>query len=156
MMVGNKPVAVQVPLIRPLEAADRAAWEPLWSGYLIFYQVELAPGVTATTWRRLLDPAEDMHGLCAVNAAGELVGFVHYLFHRVTWSITDRCYLEDLYVAEQARGIGVGRALIEAVYTAGDARGADQVYWLTQEFNTTARRLYDRVGQWTPFIKYRR
>ena len=30
------------------------------------------------------------------------------------------------------------------------------VYWLTQEFNATARRLYDRVGRATPFIKYRR
>lgn len=142
--------------IRPLEEADRPAWEVLWNGYLIFYRVELTAKVTETTWRRLLDHDRDMYGLGALNAAGELVGFVHYLFHPVTWSITDRCYLEDLYVSEQERGTGVGRALIEAVYAAGDARGADQVYWLTQESNAAARRLYDRVGQLTPFVKYRR
>ncbi len=143
-------------LIRPLAAMDRAAWERLWSGYLEFYHVELAPEITETTWRRLLDPNMDMHGLCALNEAGEMVGLVHYLFHPVTWSIADRCYLEDLYVCEAARGTGLGRALIEAVYAASDARGADQVYWLTEDINATARRLYDRIGRLTPFIKYQR
>jgi GNAT superfamily N-acetyltransferase len=95
-----------------------------------------------------------MHCLVAENDAGEMVGIVHYLCHRVTWVVADRCYLEDLFVAESARGIGAGRALIEAVYAAADARGADQVYWLTQESNEEDRRLYDRVGRLTLFIKY--
>ena len=50
----------------------------------------------------------------------------------------------------------MGRALIEAVYQAADAAGAPGVYWLTQDFNTDARRLYDRIGVLTPFIKYSR
>ena len=143
-------------LIRPLAAADRPAWGPLWQGYLDFYRTELSDDVTEITWARLLDPAEDMHCLVAEDAAGEMIGIVHYLYHRVTWAIADRCYLEDLYVAETARGAGAGRALIEAVYAAADKRGADQVYWLTQDFNEAGRRLYDRVGRLTPFIKYQR
>lgn len=143
-------------LIRPLAAADRQAWGPLWQGYLDFYRTELAAEVTYITWARLLDPAEDMHCLVAEAAAGEMIGIVHYLYHRVTWAIADRCYLEDLFVAETARGAGAGRALIEAVYAAADKRGADQVYWLTQDFNEAGRRLYDRVGRLTPFIKYQR
>ena len=87
---------------------------------------------------------------------GRLVGIVHYLFHPVTWAIADRCYLEDLFVSPEARGSGAGRALIEAVYRAADAAGADQVYWLTAQSNKTAQLLYDRIGQRTPFIKYRR
>lgn len=142
--------------VRPLDETDRAAWQSLWDGYLRFYRVELAAEVTETAWRRLLDPAEDIHGLCAVGADGALVGIVHFLFHRVTWAIADRCYLEDLYVAGEARGGGVGRALIEAVYVRADARGSDQVYWLTQDFNETARRLYDRIGRKSDFIKYQR
>ena len=142
--------------IRPLAAGDRDAWAPLWQGYLDFYETELAGEVTDVTWNRLLDPAEDMHCLVAEDSAGSLIGIVHYLYHRVTWAVEDRCYLEDLYVAEAARGAGAGRALIEAVYSAADERGADQVYWLTQDFNEAGRRLYDRVGQVTPFIKYRR
>ena len=143
-------------LIRPLAAADRLALGPLWQGYLDFYRTELSDDVTEITWARLLDPAEDMHCLVAEDAAGEMIGIVHYLYHRVTWAIADRCYLEDLYVAETARGAGAGRALIEAVYAAADKRGADQVYWLTQDFNEAGRRLYDRVGRLTPFIKYQR
>lgn len=81
---------------------------------------------------------------------------MHYLFYPVTWAPGPRCYLEDLFTASEARGQGVGRALIEAVYAATDARGADQVYWLTLEFNSTARRLYDQVASATPFMNYRR
>ncbi len=142
--------------IRPLTEDDRAAWEKLWQGYLAFYEVALADDITEATWRRLLDPDEDMYCLCAVNGSGAIIGIVHYLYHRVTWAIADRCYLEDLYVTDAARGAGAGRALIEAVYAAADQRGADQVYWLTQDFNETARKLYDRIGSVTPFIKYRR
>ena len=143
-------------LIRPLAAADRQACGPLWQGYLDFYRTELTAEVTDITWARLLDPAEGMHCLVAETAAGEMIGIVHYLYHRVTWAIADRCYLEDLFVAETARGAGAGRALIEAVYAAADKRGSDQVYWLTQDFNEAGRRLYDRVGRLTPFIKYQR
>lgn len=142
--------------IRPLTSADRAAWNPLWQGYLDFYKTELTPDITETTWNRLLDPAEDMFCLVAENEDGEMIGIVHFLYHRVTWAVEDRCYLEDLFVAASARGTGAGRALIEAVYAAADERGADQVYWLTQEFNAEGRRLYDRVGRLTPFIKYQR
>jgi len=142
--------------VRPLNVADREAWGPLWQGYLEFYKTELAPEITDVTWSRLLDPAEGMHSLITENESGEMIGIVHYLYHRVTWAVADRYHLEDRFVAEAARGTGAGRALIEAVYAAADARGADQVYWLTQNFNTDGRRLYDRVGRVTPFIKYQR
>ena len=142
--------------IRPLRPGDREQWDPLWQGYLAFYEKTLLPDVTETTWRRLLDPALDMHGLCAVNEAGRMTGIVHYLYHPVTWSIAPRCYLEDLFVADDARGSGTGRKLIEAVYAQADARGADQVYWLTQDSNAVARALYERIGRLTPFIKYQR
>ena len=97
----------------------------------------------------------DYHGLLAV-ADGRPVGLVHYVFHRHGWQIEDVCYLQDLYVDPEVRGTGAGRRLIEAVYAAADAAGRPSVYWLTQSFNATARRLYDRVGTETPFIKYRR
>ena len=108
------------------------------------------------TWQRITDPAGTIHGLGGFDAKGNLIGIVHYLFHPVTWAISNRCYLEDLFVTPAARGTGAGRALIEAVYRAADEVGADQVYWLTAHSNATARKLYDRVAQVTPFIKYRR
>jgi GNAT superfamily N-acetyltransferase len=142
--------------VRPLASDDREQWLGLWQGYLAFYESDVPASVTDLTWNRLLDPEAPIHGLCAAATDGRILGIVHYLFHPVTWAAGPRCYLEDLFTSADARGRGVGRALIEAVYAAADARGADQVYWLTQEFNATARRLYDQVATATPFIKYRR
>jgi GNAT superfamily N-acetyltransferase len=142
--------------IRNLTPADHAQWLALWRGYLAFYESDIPDAVTNLTWQRILDPEAPIHALCAATPEGKLLGIVHYLFHPVTWAAGPRCYLEDLFTAPEARGQGAGRALIEAVYAAADARGADQVYWLTQDFNATARRLYDQVATATPFIKYRR
>jgi GNAT superfamily N-acetyltransferase len=142
--------------IRTLQPNDRPQWDALWRGYLEFYKSDVPAEVTELTWRRLLDPEAPILGFCAAEPDGKLLGIVHYLFHPVTWAAGPRCYLEDLFTAPDARGRGVGKALIEAVYAAADARGADQVYWLTQEFNATARSLYDQVATATPFIKYRR
>lgn len=143
-------------IIRDARAGDRAQWDELWAGYLTFYESTLAPDVTDTTWRRLLDPAEPMQALVAEDESGALIGFTHVVFHRGTWSVGDFCYLEDLFVAPTARKQGAARALIEAVYTLADQRGAGRVYWLTHESNTTARALYDQVAQNRGFIQYRR
>jgi GNAT superfamily N-acetyltransferase len=143
------------PSIRPLRPDDRTAWEPLWQGYLTFYEASLSPETTDTTWARLHDPAEPMHGLVAL-LDGEVVGIVHYLFHRSTWTVGNYCYLQDLFTAEAARGRGIGRALIEAVHERAEAEGASRVYWLTHETNATARALYDKVAHRTGFIQYKR
>ncbi len=141
--------------VRPLVPDDRAAWEPLWQGYLAFYRTTLKPGVTDTIWARFHDPAEPVFALGAF-ADGRLVGFVHYLFHRGTWSVSDRCYLEDLFVAEGARRLGAGRALITAVVEAARAGGSDRVYWHTDETNRTARSLYDKLAVYSGMIQYRK
>ena len=142
--------------IRPLAPDDRSAWAPLWEGYNRFYERTIPAEVTEVTWARLMAPDEDPRGFVAVDGDGRLVGFTHYLFHLSTAQVGPVCYLQDLFVSPDVRGSGAGRALIEAVYEAADAAGAEQVYWLTQTFNETARRLYDRVASVTPFIKYRR
>ena len=141
--------------IRPLRPDEREAWEPLWAGYLEFYDATVAPEVTGETWRRLHDPTEPMHVLGAY-VDGRLIGIVHYLFHRSTWTVGDYCYLQDLFTVPDARGLGAGRALIEAVYDAARVAGASRVYWLTHESNSTARVLYDKVADRPGFIQYRR
>jgi GNAT superfamily N-acetyltransferase len=141
--------------IRPLGDTDRPAWEPLWAGYLTFYGASLAPEVTDTTWARLMDPAEPMHALGCLDGE-RLVGIVHYIFHRSTWTTGNYCYLQDLFTDEAARGRGAGRALIEAVYERATAAGASRVYWLTQEGNATARALYDKLADRSGFIQYRK
>ena len=140
--------------IRPLRPNERQSWEPLWQGYLAFYNSAVTREVTDTTWSRLHDPAEPMHVLGAF-LDGKLVGIVHYLFHRSTWTTGDYCYLQDLFTAPEARGQGAGRALIEAVYDRAKVAGASRVYWLTQDSNATARALYDTLADQPGFIQYR-
>ncbi|MFP7673287.1 GNAT family N-acetyltransferase [Marivita sp. S0852] len=143
-------------IVRDLRATDYNAWCVLWRAYLAFYETSLTQDVYDSTFERLLgDDPQDFTGLVA-EKDGKPVGLTHFLFHRHCWKIENTCYLQDLYASEDARGLGVGRALIEAVYTRADAAGAPSVYWLTQEFNHTARQLYDRIGTVTPFIKYQR
>lgn len=141
--------------VRPLRPDQRAAWEPLWQGYLRFYKTSVPPEVTETTWARLHQEDEPMHGLGAFRAEA-LVGIVHYVFHLSTWTIGPYCYLQDLFTAEEARGVGAGRALIEAVYARARDAGASRVYWLTHETNSAAQALYDRLADRPGFIQYRR
>ncbi|MCL4189913.1 MAG: GNAT family N-acetyltransferase [Rhodobacteraceae bacterium] len=142
------------PDLRAPAAADRAAWEDLWSRYLAFYDTRLPGAVHDATFARLLAPGPDgPFGLIAWQG-GRPVGLVHWLYHLHCWRIDRACYLQDLFVDEAARGGGVGRALIGAVCAAADAAGAPGVYWLTQENNTRARALYDRVARLTPFVRY--
>jgi len=142
--------------IRALRPEDEPAWRRLWTGYLEFYETSVSDEVYAGSFARLLsEAAQEFHGRIAL-VDGVPSGIVHYLFHRHMWKIENACYLQDLYVAAEARGTGLGRALIERVYAEADAAGAPAVWWLTQDFNHEARRLYDRIGVKTPFIRYNR
>jgi len=142
-------------VVRALRPDERGAWEPFWQAYLTFYESSVSPETTDALWNRLHDDSEAMFVLGAF-CDGELIGIVHYLFHRSSWTIADYCYLQDLYVSEEARGLGAGRALIEAVELAAREKGASRVYWLTKEDNHTARALYDKLADRSGFIQYRK
>lgn len=142
-------------LIRPIGPDERAAWEPLWSGYLTFYDSVLPQQATDIAWQRMHDPAEPMHGLGAY-AGDTLIGIAHYLFHRSFWTVGDYCYLQDLFVAEAARGKGAGRALIRAVEAEARRAGASRIHWLTMENNHAARALYETLAERSGFIQYRK
>jgi GNAT superfamily N-acetyltransferase len=142
-------------VIRRIGSEERGAWEPLWKAYQVFYAVELSETANDTAWRRLHDPAEPMHGLGAY-VDGRMGGIAHYLFHRSFWSVGDYCYLQDLFVAPDARKLGLARALIAAVEAEAREAGASRLHWLTQDHNQTARALYDQVAERSGFIQYRK
>lgn len=143
-------------IVRALRAEDESVWRELWKAYLAFYDSSLPDEIYTSTFARLLGSDPRDFSAQVAECDGQVVGLVHYLFHRHAWKVEEVCYLQDLYADPSVRGTGVGRALIQAVYDAADAQGAPTVYWLTQEFNDTARQLYDRIGVATPFIKYQR
>jgi GNAT superfamily N-acetyltransferase len=152
------PLADNV-VVRPVTRADHDRWLPLWDGYNAFYGREgstaLPSDITAMTWSRFFDAYEPVHALVA-ESDGQLLGIVHYLFHRSTISVAPNCYLQDLFTDAATRGRGVGRALIEAVYARAKEAGCPRVYWLTHETNATARMLYDSVAENSGFIVYRK
>jgi len=140
-------------IVRPLKADERDAWEPLWKGYQDYYQTNL-DDVTDSLWERLMNDDPDGPTCLVAEENGQLLGLVQYLYHGSTWSPKQRIYLHDLYTIPASRGKGVGRKLIESVYSEAAKRDCEQVYWLTQDFNEDGRRLYDKVANLTPFIKY--
>lgn len=145
--------------IRPVAKDDYAQWLPLWDGYNAFYgrsgPTALDPAITRTTWARFFDANEPVHALVA-EEGGRLIGLAHYLYHRSTTAVGPSCYMQDLFTANEARGRGVGRMLIEAVYAAARANGAPRVYWQTHETNAAAMRLYDQVAEKSGFLVYRK
>ncbi|RWL75852.1 MAG: GNAT family N-acetyltransferase [Mesorhizobium sp.] len=145
--------------VRPVTRQDYEQWLPLWDGYNAFYgrtgPTALAGEITQMTWSRFFDAYEPVHALVA-ERGGCLLGLVHYLYHRSTTSIAPSCYLQDLFTTQAARGQGVGRALIEDVYERAREAGANRVYWLTHETNHTAMQLYDRIGNRSGFVVYRK
>ncbi|MBY6157117.1 GNAT family N-acetyltransferase [Pseudooceanicola nitratireducens] len=150
------PAETESLTIRPLDRADRAEWGRLWQGYLKFYKTELPQAQYDLTFERMLsgEPGE-FQGFLAL-LGDRPVGLVHYLFHRHGWKAEPVCYLQDLYADPEVRGRGIGAALITAVYAAADDAGAPTVYWMTQEDNAQARKLYDQIAGVTDFIKYQR
>lgn len=140
--------------IRPIAESDHADWKRLWSAYLDFYETKLPDEVFDTSWKRLFAEGDfEPRGFIAL-LDGKPVGLVHYMFHRSMWSTEGNCYLQDLYTAAEARGKGVGAALIGAARQAAAERGVANVYWMTHETNRTAQALYDRVARRTGFIEY--
>jgi GNAT superfamily N-acetyltransferase len=140
-------------IVRPLRVEDREQWQPLWDGYNLFYERPNFPAeITEISWARFFDPEEEMFAAVA-ELEGRVVGLVHYLYHRSTTTIEKVCYLQDLFATPDARGIGVGGALIDHVYEEAARAGLRRVYWQTHEDNP-ARKLYDQKAELSPFRRY--
>jgi GNAT superfamily N-acetyltransferase len=153
--------------VRAVGPHDFGAWLPLWQGYNAFYGRTDVTGdaITAITWQRLLDPAEPVHCLVAETVADDagsvrlpgrqLLGIAHSIYHRNTGMVGPVCYLQDLFTAPEARGAGIGRALISSVYAAAHAAGCERVYWQTGHTNSAAMQLYDKVATRLDVYVYR-
>jgi GNAT superfamily N-acetyltransferase len=143
--------------VRPVQREDYSQWRPLWDGYNAFYgrsaETALAEPITAATWERFFDASEPVHAFVATDGE-QIVGIVHYLFHRSTTRLHDVCYLQDLFTVSAVRGRGIGRQLIEAVYAAAQTAGSSRVYWTTHTSNAAGRALYDKMAKHLGFIVY--
>lgn len=142
--------------IRTIQPDDYDQWHGLWTDYLEFYNTSVPDAIYRTTFDRLLSADCPAQQALVAEQDGTLGGLVHFIYHPHNWKIENVCYLQDLYVSDRLQGGGIGRQLIEAVYDAADAAGCPSVYWLTQDFNTKARYLYDNIAKLDPFVRYSR
>jgi GNAT superfamily N-acetyltransferase len=140
--------------VRDATPSDEGDFLRLWQGFLDGYGIALDPEVTAFTWTRLMDPANPLTARFAV-LDGVPQGFAIHQHHPSTWVMGDDGYLEDLFVAPEARGRGLGRALIEDLVAIARQNGWRRLYWLTEIENATARRLYDQFCDNDGHIRYR-
>ncbi|MDB5990508.1 MAG: family acetyltransferase [Herbaspirillum sp.] len=143
--------------IRDAREQDEVVWRTLWAGYTAFYETQVAEEVTARTWARILDPASPIFCTLAELDDGDgerIVGFAVCVLHEGTWSTQPVCYLEDLFVAPEQRGAGIGRAIINDLCQRGGAAGWAQLYWSTHR-NNPGRKLYDEFTQADESVRYR-
>jgi GNAT superfamily N-acetyltransferase len=140
--------------IRDAQASDEAGWRSLWAAHFEFHKTGIAPEVTDSTWRRILDPQSTV-AMRVANLDGALAGYAIYFAHPSTWVMADDCYLEDLYTDERFRGRGVGRALMDDLIALARKNGWSHLYWHTHERNAGARRLYDQFVKADGSVRYR-
>ena len=139
--------------VRQIQAGDKPAWQELFFAYLKFYETSPSDVNSELLWDRLTNPEPQIQALVA-EANGVVIGIAHFHYQLSTWSDTSYCYLEDLYVAEDARENGVAKALIQQVQELAIKQGCTELFWITKESNTTARKLYDKVANLSDFVRY--
>lgn len=140
-------------MIRKAEPRDESSWRVLFDEYNRFYGREPREDVTRYTWKRVLDAACPVHALVA-EKDGKVVGIPNYVVHENTTQLLPSCYLQDMIVADEARGEGVGRRLIEWLLAEMKPQGWSRVYWNTRENNYRARMLYDKFAPQSGFVRY--
>ncbi len=139
--------------VRQIQVGDKSAWQELYFDYLKFYETSPSDVNSELLWDRLTNSKPQIQALVA-ESNGVVIGIVHFHYQLSTWSDTSYCYLEDLYVAEGARGKGAARALIQEVHELAIKQGCTELFWITKESNTTARKLYDKVANLSDFVRY--
>lgn len=141
--------------IRPIAADDHEAWRELFTAYGVFYKTEFTPAILDAVWALILDPGSGVDGLVADDDHGDVVGLAHYHSYPDTFTGGRDWYLDDLYVTEEARGLGAATALIQHLTALARAAGSGgTLSWITDVDNHRAQRVYDRLAKRTAWVTY--
>ena len=139
--------------IRAPVSKDRNVWGALYAAYAEFYQVPQTDEMRDLVWGWVMDPSHEVECRLAL-LDGRAVGLAHFRPFARPLAAATGGFLDDLFVAPEARGSGAAEALIRAVEAEGRARGWGVIRWITGEDNTRARALYDRVAESTRWVTY--
>ena len=142
--------------VRAVAATDEPQWRDLFGAYREFYAMTPDPAVVSRVWTWITDTAHETTALVAVDKGGVIGGIAHIRRFARPSSGTTGLWLDDLFTRSDLRGSGVGRALLDAVAAIAADEQLSVVRWITDESNTTARRLYDTVATATKWVTYDR
>lgn len=141
--------------VRYAIAEDQKDWVAMWRKFL--HDKPDEPGDRTTeekNWSRIMDTTNPLRCLVGIDANGNKVGFILFVVFPFTWSVLDVCYLEDLFVAPEARRKGYARALIDALAEVGRKENWYKIFWMTEADNQPAQRLYDTVARRMDYLRY--
>lgn len=140
-------------VVRPVTPGDLAEWRELYRGYREFYKVTPSDQAIDTVWSWLHDASHETRGLVA-ERDGHLLGLAHFRTFARPLSASHGLFLDDLFTSADARGLGVGSALLVRLAEIARDEQATVVRWITAADNDTARSLYDKVATQTPWVTY--
>jgi GNAT superfamily N-acetyltransferase len=141
--------------VRPAKAEDEPAFLEMWRDFVSTAPDE--PGnhtMGEKNWERVMDTTRGLQCIVAVDSGGAPVGFTLFLTFPFTWSRGDACYLQDIFVRNEARGKGAARAMIEHLRQLGLEAGWFKIFWMTQPDNHAAQRLYEKVAKRMDYLRY--
>lgn len=141
--------------IRDIREGDRQAWRGLFVDYGVFYETHFPDAVLDGVWAWLMNAEADVCAVVAVDGDA-VVGFAHYRRQPDTFTAGPGWFLDDLFVAPEARGTGAGQALVDAVAERAASDGGGTLRWITAADNATAQRVYDRIATRTSWVTYER
>ena len=148
--MNMKPVSVEFKA--PSEDL-KAAWRALYDGYATFYERILTDEIAETVWSWITDPNHELDALIIV-AKGRPIGLAHYRRMPSPLRGGDIGFLDDLFIAPEARGDRIGERIFERLREIASERGWTLVRWVTADDNYRARSLYDRVATKTTWNMY--
>ena len=134
------------PRIEPITTEQLEQLLPMIAEYQRFYEVEkIDKERNREFFARFVAPSENGMLLGAWRE-DDLIGYACLYWHFTSLVPAETVLMNDLFVAAEARGKGVGRALIDASADISRQRGAHHLEWATAPDNKTAQRLYDSTG----------
>lgn len=140
--------------VAPPTPEEKPAWKALFIGYRRFYEMPDDDAVVETVWEWVCDPDHPTECLLARDADGTPIGLAHFRDLPRPLSGTLAGFLDDLFVAEDARGRGAADALVGAIAEIGRTRSWSWLRWFTAEDNYRGRGFYDRIASATPWKTY--
>lgn len=132
-------------MIKELKIDDLDQLVPLFDQYMVFYGKDSAPEKYKAYLRERIENNESTVFL-AYDADKKAIGFVLNYTSFSSVSIGRIVILNDLYVAQSARNLGIGERLIKRTFEFAKGIGAVRVDLGTAKTNRVAQRLYEKIG----------